>query len=311
MSTFRLLAARYICVLFPPVLAQLIRDKIFPLKFGQISSIDFSKKTITGSYFRGNTSDYQAHKVSVHGYFEWRNVVIADFFLRNTSGDVIEIGANVGTETISFCDIIKNKGVVHAFEPLPSNITQLEKLSESSKNLAIYPIAISNSEKIVQFQIPPSTFSGTGKVITGDIDNQNNTMEVETAPLDSFLNKFENVKFMSIDTEGHEPFVLSGSVKTIEKHQPAIIIEVSPALLKKYASATIKDIYDFFTIQNYLCYKINSFTLSPVDNTGFEDKSSNNWLCLPKHSQHRVNELSKVLFFRTICPWYLLSEIPN
>ncbi len=83
MSTQRFALARLICKLFPPILAQSIRNKIFPLQLGQIQSVEFTRKTITGSYFTGNTNDYHAYRVSVNGYFEWRNVVIANFFLKN------------------------------------------------------------------------------------------------------------------------------------------------------------------------------------------------------------------------------------
>ena len=41
------------------------------------------------------------------------------------NGDVIlEVGANVGTETVSYADIVGPDGIVHAFEPVPSNVSR-------------------------------------------------------------------------------------------------------------------------------------------------------------------------------------------
>ena len=312
MTTTRLALAGAICRIFPPIVAQPIRNYIFPIKMAREQKRPFSKKTITGSYFSGNTLDYHGYRVAVHGFFEWRNVIIANFFLKNTTGDIIEIGANIGTETISYCDILKKKGNVHAFEPLPQNLSHLEAIRKNAKNLILYPNAISDREQVVQFQVPPSMDSGTGKIITADTAGKDDVLtDVLSAPLDNFLDQFRDVKFMSIDTEGHEPFVLAGSVKTIATHQPAIVIEVSPKLLKKYASASNKDIFDFFTHNGYACYKIDSFSLPEIDAAALSDTSSHNWLCIPQQSKGVIKALSRVLFLRAIVPWYLLKKIPG
>lgn len=68
---------------------------------------DFIKRSFTGSKFYGSTRDFHAFKFSVHGYFDWRNIIIAKSVLKFKEGAIIEVGANIGTETISFSDIAK------------------------------------------------------------------------------------------------------------------------------------------------------------------------------------------------------------
>jgi len=88
-----------ICGVFPPILSQSIRDKIFPLKKARALALEFSKTSITGSKFYGNTADDHSYRFAVHGFFDWRNIIAANRYVKSNGGDIIEIGANVGTET--------------------------------------------------------------------------------------------------------------------------------------------------------------------------------------------------------------------
>ncbi len=304
----RLKTARIVCSLFPPVLSQQLRNRIFPLHEGVKMNMDFDMRSITGSIFSGNTLDYHSYRFAVHGFFEWRNIVIARFFTSGKPGDIIEIGANVGTETLSYCDLLKGKGTVHAFEPLPDNIRLLDRMKKRLPNLRIYHNAISDREMDVAFQIPPKTASGMGKIVLGANSADENITSVKAVPLDNFSD-FTNVRFMSIDTEGHEPFVLAGSRKVIEKHQPAIVIEVSPKLLHRFADATIADIHNYFIGLDYSCFKIKTFALAEISDADLQDQVSHNWLCIPYKMKPQIPKLSRGLFIRMVVPWYLLPKL--
>lgn len=303
-------AYRIICGLFPPILSQVIRSRVFPLKKARKQKLDFSIKSITGSTFKGNTSDDHSYRFAVHGYFDWRNIIIAHNYVKKYPGDIIEVGANVGTETISYCDLISPKWKVHAFEPLPDNIASLNELALNMENLIVYPKAISNKIAIMNFQIPPKHESGIGKIVNyGTNGISNNTFEVETLPLDSYLNILKNVSLISIDTEGHEPFVIEGSNEVINKFRPAVIIEVSPKLLKKYADSSHENIDRFFTEKGYLCYRIDRFNLKAIRDIHPYPNKSQNWLCIPKEKQQIIKSIKNDLFVRAIFPWYLLKSL--
>src|SRR5690606_17540302 len=184
---------------------------------------------------------------------------IARFFTsRHALADIVEVGANVGTETVSYCDLVKGKGFVHAFEPLPSNIDELQAKFTEQQQLKLYHNAISDREMTVKFQIPAKESSGTGKIVSGNTPSEHGYLDVSALPLDHFIDALGPVRFISIDTEGHEPFVLHGSVETLKKFRPAVVVEVSPKLLKRYANATNKDIFDFFEALDYACFAIRS-----------------------------------------------------
>ena len=305
--------AQLVCGFFPPILSQSIRNYIFSRKNVIKKGIEFSKKSVTGSVFKGNTLDFHSYPFSVHGFFDWRNIIVADFFLKNTEGDIIEIGANIGTETIGFCDILKSRGgIVHAFEPFPKNFKALQNLKKVVKNLKLYENAISNIETTVSFQVPPLIFSGIGKIIPKNEGlSHHDIIKVKTYTLDKFIDSFNNVKFISIDTEGHEPFVLKGSVKTLDKFRPYIVLEVSPKLLKKYSNSNTLEIYNFFKQQSYICYKINRVSISKINEYAIVDSKSKNWICIPEELAYKAKSLNKKLFIRAVLPWFLLKNLPS
>ena len=299
-----------ICGIFPPIFSQKIREKIFPLEKARSLKLDFSKTSITGSRFMGNTSDDHSYRFAVHGFFDWRNIIIAHIYSKYFKGDIVEVGANVGTETISYCDLISPKWKVHAFEPLPENISSLHILAQSIKNIIVYPKAISNKSDIMHFQIPPKHESGIGKIVDyANIEIPTETFKVETATLNSYIDKFENLCLISIDTEGHEPFVLDGASDVLDKFRPAVIIEVSPKLLRKYADSSPEKILKFFRNRNYLCLSINRYDLNPIGEESLHSTKSQNWFCIPSEKQRIIKELRRTLFLRAFVPWYFLRSL--
>lgn len=301
-----------ICGVFPPVLSQVIRSKIFPLKKARKGNLNFSKVAITGSTFYGNTSDDHSYRFAIHGFFDWRNIIIAHGYSKEYKGDIIEIGANVGTETISYCDICAPNYEVHAFEPFPENIFSLIRVSQSVGNLTVYPKAISNEAALRYFEIPPKYESGIGKIIDVAANEiPPNTIEVETLPLDSYLDSFKEVSLISIDTEGHEPFVLEGSTEVISKFRPGIIIEVNPKLLRKSANSSSLEIFAFFKEREYLCFKIDRFTLTKLNERGSHSKKTQNWLCIPKENRHIIKSINDDLLVRACIPWYFLKSLKS
>ncbi len=78
--------AKIICRFLPPILSQSVRNRIISIEEGEQLSLNFKIKSFTGSYFSGNTVDFHAFKFSIHGYFDWRNVLIANEVLTYKKG---------------------------------------------------------------------------------------------------------------------------------------------------------------------------------------------------------------------------------
>src|ERR1700737_4902683 len=120
MQPFRLTLARILAGCAPPLIAARV-SLIYSIDRGWTDAYEFHRRSRTGSVYLGNTRDVAARSFAIHGYFDWRLLAAARYFCK--PGDtIVEVGANVGTETIGFADIVGVGGHVYAFEPLPSNI---------------------------------------------------------------------------------------------------------------------------------------------------------------------------------------------
>ena len=202
------------CAFFPPILSQSLRDILYPWKLGVKNNLPYSKRAVTGSIFQSTTADYHGYRFLFHGFFDWRNIIIANSLFEIKKGDIIEIGANIGTETISLCDIARGKGIVHAFEPYLPNYNHLVELLKTQNNLKLYHLAISDQNGVVSFEEPPESQSGVGKIVAESQVGQNKVLKINTKKLDYFVKDFNNIQLITIDTEGHEPNVLKGRIDT-------------------------------------------------------------------------------------------------
>lgn len=292
----------------PPLISQKIRSILYPIDTAIRDNISCNKKSITGSYLKVNSSDFHGYKFFIHGFFDWRNIIIANSISKFRKGDIIEIGSNIGTETVSFCDIVGNQGKVFAFEPLPENIEKLKYLKQTQPNLCLKECALSNKIGEVDFLIPPNFSSGTGKILNNNSENKK-TISIQTMTLDFYLKSFKSVSLVSIDTEGHEPQVLEGAKETLKFYKPFVIIEVSPKLLTKYSLIDPTHIYSYFKELDYMIFKISKLTIVKIKSKDLNTDKSYNWLCIPKENSKLIKKIKFDLLARSIFPWYILSKI--
>lgn len=296
--------AQLVCKFLPPIVSQFVRSKILTFKEGEDISIDFKKKAITGSYFVGNTKDFHALKFGVHGYFDWRNVILVNEILKLSSGTIVEIGANIGTETICFSDIAKKRRVdVVAFEPVPENFDAICYIKKENKldNLTIIDRLVSDKEGFSFFKMPEGNQSGSG-FIENNL-NVEGLQRFEVTTLNIELNDIKNNVVFVIDVEGFELNVLLGGINIIKRDRPFLILEVNKNYLEKRGNTTLNELNDFFGELDYIPYYIDKLGLKEVDICNFKVKSNKNWICIPKEKKLIKEKLSKSIFVNACNPF--------
>lgn len=291
--------ARIICKVLPPILAHQIQEYLINSDEGVKYARDFKKKSITGGFLRGNTRDVVAFKFSIHGYYDWRNIALTKKILQYNSGNVIEVGANIGTETISFSRICKQK--VYAFEPEPANFKALCQLKKENSidNLHLENVIISNFNGKANFSFPEKNNSGTGHFVESDTIN---TGEYDVVTLDDNLNSIESCAVILIDVEGFELEVIHGAHSIIQKFKPYIIIEVNPNYLKKRGGISVLILYEELFHLGYTCYSIDKFRITKIKLDCYKVNSNKNWICIPKEANENKKILSNSIFLNSINP---------
>jgi FkbM family methyltransferase len=275
---FRWKAAQLVCAPLPPIIAQRVRSWIFPWSTACRLACDFERRSITGSMFSSNTADFHGYPFSVHGYYEWRNLAIAAAVTK--PGDcILEIGANVGTETIGFADIVGKHGCVHAFEPFPPNVRQLKRVVAQNPRhqIVVHPVALSDRQGTIRFESPPPNSSGVGHICDADTSSADNIIEVECATLDGIREQLPAPAVIFLDTEGEEVRVLRGGMELIRRHAPHIVLEASPKLLKR-AGTSLEELLALIRSLGYVPFEVTRVGLDLVKND--LATSATNWLCL-------------------------------
>lgn len=305
--TIKYKIAKNICRFLPPILAQSVRNAIISMETGELLNLDFKRKSFTGSVFSGNTSDFHAFKFSIHGYFDWRNIVLAHTVLRYKRGHIIEVGANIGTETISFCDVAKKyDSKVFAFEPLPSNLSTLRLNRERNKldHLQIFDCLVSNYNGTSFFNLPQGNNSGSGYIL--DSKNEFRSQEFRVVTLDETVGD-ERVSLISVDVEGFEFNVLRGAEKLIKKYNPVLILEVNQKYLEKRGKVKLGDFYDYLKLLNYDCYYIERLGIRKVHLNQFKNRYNKNWICVPKENDELVVQLNRSIFYNAFKPMFKIK----
>ena len=156
----------------------------------------------------------------------------------------IDIGAGVGDTSL-----LINKGYCFAFEPSERNFKLLTK-NIKLNSCKVIPIKQALADRIFSYEVEEA-FDFT-------LDKIKITKEgLQTTTIDDFFEGMENIKLIKIDTEGYDFQVLKGSIKTIKRCRPILIIEY------KHIVDISKDIEQFL-IGYYKIEIINSTNLKCV-----------------------------------------------
>lgn len=288
----RLTLARLVCWFLPPPGAGVVQRVLYPTDRGRQRGGRFVRRSPTGSRFKGSLADYHAFSSGVRGYSEWRLLAIAVALLQ--PGDlIVEVGANVGTETIGYSDIVGPRGRVVAFEPNPENVVQLNDALGLARqeNVEIEPVALGEQAGRAQFAMPAAGASaGTGHLLLGPAEGAGSAtyygqridariLDVDCRRLDDYANALADVAMMAIDAEGAEISIIKGGDRLLERDRPAIAIEASAPHLAR-AGHSIATLFDELRSRRYRVYEIHRTGRLRELHRPPAEEGSRNWLCL-------------------------------
>lgn len=182
-------------------------------------------------------------------------------------GDVIiDVGANSGFYSIFYSKLVGDTGEVHAFEPDTDTYSLLQENLRLNNcgNVLTYNFALSNKESRIEMV----SFSHRDlKLQSGDSfkyirevpeDKMNeNKHTINAFRLDDLeeFNTALKIDYIKIDVEGAELLVLQGSINTILKYRPIIILELSGEWTKRFNYKP----YQLLVFLNELGYEMEEY----------------------------------------------------
>jgi len=143
---------------------------------------------------------------------------------------VLDVGSNLGYYAILAAQAVGPAGRILGFEPAQDVFTILQRnvVRSGLTNIRVYPWAISNQSKAIQFY--GSEIPSWGSVIREQNLLQARPTTVPAKKLDDLLDEFPEFHptVLRMDVEGGELMALEGAQNLLRKHKPRILVEIHP-----------------------------------------------------------------------------------
>jgi FkbM family methyltransferase len=198
-----------------------------------------------------------------------------------TEGDTaIDIGGNIGLQSLRMSSCVGPTGKVYAFEPL--NYLQ-EKFNKNmalnkAKNITLFPFALSDQQNELDLIVNKNQWNqGAFSLSNKESGTEKQRVTVKVADEIHEIQMLDKVALIKIDVEGFEFQVLRGLKQTLQKHQPRIIFEYD----SNYWADTgqnIADCYEFLRSLNYSLYQVSMVGCEVLNNV--DNIESGNLFCI-------------------------------
>jgi FkbM family methyltransferase len=146
------------------------------------------------------------------------------------------------------------------FEPLPYCASLLARKYEKRKNVAVFNVALSDTDKEAEFNFNVSHPATSGllqqKYFTRN--NQIEKIKVQVRRMDGFFDDSSRIDFMKLDVEGAELLVLKGGDETIRRTRPLIVFEHSIHAAPYYGYGS-NEVCSFFEQRGYGTFRLDDF----------------------------------------------------
>ncbi len=204
----------------------------------------------------------------------------------------IDIGAHSGDSTLPIALAVQKSGTVLALEPNPFVYHVLEKNARSNSHLAnikTMMAAASIGEGFVEFEYSDSGYCNGGRHegISALRHGHAYKLEVfciniEKELYDNYSDLLPRLKFIKIDTEGYDLYVIRSLENIIKEFRPIIKSEI----YKKTDIEYRLQLLGFFVNHNYSIYKIIEEPIKagpPLSEDNLAEWKHYDILCLPNN----------------------------
>lgn len=225
----------------------------------------------------------------------YNRIIREIFFAIMEPGDIgIDVGANNGSHTVFMARRVAPHGKILAFEPIPENINLMTRVLEDKDlltNVRIFDLALSNftgESEFLFFKDSPglSCFKERPWYNKSKMEKR----RVKVDKLDNLVNSNMKIKFVKIDAEGADFYVMQGAAALIKRDRPVIIFESGrinaiPAKLYNY---TPEEFQRFFRHLDYVLYDALCMKFNPAL---WDAETLNDYIAVPTEKKDEILEI--------------------
>lgn len=241
-------------------------------------------------YLLFNTNDvYVGRAIGLYG--EYGEIESQAFQALCHAGDVVvEVGANIGSETVALARFVGPAGHVYAFEPQRIVFQNLcaNMALNSLTNVSCFHAAVGDASGSIRMpDLDYSRENNFGGVSAGTERGYN----VPLVRLDDFL-EIDRLRLLKVDVEGMESKVLAGARELITRFRPILYVEndrveKSEALIRQIQALEYRMFWHAPPLFNP-----NNFAGEPTNI--WPNVVSFNMLCVPREADTEIRGLPAV-----------------
>lgn len=178
------------------------------------------------------------------------------------SGDILDIGANIGYTAAVLARAAESDRKVYAFEPEPFNFSILQQTAQQAEfegRIAPLQLAVGTQAGTVNLWIN-DRHHADHRVATEQFHSAHagaKELSVSLVSIDSFLESNPGqISFVKIDVQGYELAVCQGMRNTLRKNPDiAIVLEYTPSAMRELGFEPLH-LIDFFAERGFKIYEI-------------------------------------------------------
>lgn len=198
------------------------------------------------------------------------------------NGDTaLDIGMNIGLQSIRMSQAVGRDGRVLAFEPLEHICEKAKRNFELNRtdNVTIFSCALSDTAGEAIFEVNKTNFNqGTFSLKADGTGGERQVVHIKVGDDVDEIRQIGRLKLIKIDVEGFEFHVLRGLEKTLEKFHPRIIFELDTNYWVR-SNQDVSACFDFLTSLGYTLYQITPVGCELIRQAA--EIESGNIFCMP------------------------------
>lgn len=303
---WRFHAARALARHLPPFIAPLVTSRVYGFEHARGIAAQRWAEAVTGSRARWPLGELHGWFQAVNGYYDWRLLTVAQTVCAR--GDtIVEVGANIGTETLGFADIVGRGGHVVALEPYGPNVDVLQRVVEdaAADQVRVRAVAAADAPGTLPFAAPADPrYSGVGHLGT---DDGSATVEVEVTTLDALVADGVKPALVAMDVEGGELAVLRGARRLLQRIRPVMVLEACASHAVR-AGGSLDAVRAELEGHGYTVRAIRRFGLRTAVTT--PDAEPCNWVAVPDERDDLLGAISaRIALVGALPPWRWLNPL--
>lgn len=210
-----------------------------------------------GNVFIRSEDEGVARPILLNGEFEPKELACIAQHLRE--GDTfVDIGANIGIFSVFAGKQVGPSGTVISIEPEPENHELLLRnlLHNGLTTANVKHLALGDTKtKLALYR--DSRNAGNPSLVRANVVHYQDAHEVDVERLDDVLSDVKDVHVIKMDVQGFEMNVLRGAAGVLEKHKPAILLELWPEGLARTGSSA-REVLEFLARMGYTFQEVES-----------------------------------------------------